>query len=73
MHVVAKRRNISKSRAVIPHSASRLGYGLDGVLGFDSRRRLGIFLFTIASSTAGIKRPGREADHSPQSGAEVKQ
>jgi hypothetical protein len=26
-----------------------LGYGLDGVLGFDSRRGLGIFLFTTAS------------------------
>jgi hypothetical protein len=63
-----------------------LGYGLDdrgsGVLGFDSRRGLGIFLFTTASRTAvgptqlpiqwvpgalslGVKRPGREADHSP--------
>jgi hypothetical protein len=29
-----------------------LGYGLDGVLGFDSRRGLGIFLFTAASRTA---------------------
>jgi hypothetical protein len=30
-----------------------LGYGLEnGVLGFDSRRGLGIFLFTIASRTA---------------------
>jgi hypothetical protein len=30
-----------------------LGYGLDdGVLGFDSRRGLGIFLFTTASRTA---------------------
>jgi hypothetical protein len=61
-----------------------------GVLGFDSRRGLGIFLFTIASRTAlgptqppiqwvpgalsrGIKRPGREADHSPPSSAEVKE
>jgi hypothetical protein len=60
-----------------------------GVLGFDSRRRLGIFLFTTASRTAlgpiqppiqwvsgalslGVKRPGREADHSPPSSAEVK-
>jgi hypothetical protein len=60
-----------------------------GVLGFDSRRGLGIFLFTIASRTAlgptqpptqwvpgafslGVKRPGREADHSPPSSAEVK-
>jgi hypothetical protein len=57
--------------------------------GFDSRRRLGIFLFTTASRTVlgptqpliqwvagalspGIKRPGREADHSPPSSAEAK-
>jgi hypothetical protein len=60
-----------------------------GVLGFDSRWRLGIFLFTTASRTAlvptqppiqwvpgalflGVKRLGREADHSPASSAEVK-
>jgi hypothetical protein len=59
-----------------------------GVLGFDSRRGLGIFLFTTASRTVlgptqppiqwapvavslGVKRPGREADHSPQSRVEV--
>jgi hypothetical protein len=59
-----------------------------GVLGFDSRRGLGIFLFTTASRTAlgptqppiqwvpeslslGVKRPEREADHSPPSSAEV--
>jgi hypothetical protein len=58
------------------------------VLGFDSRRRLGIFLFTIVFRTAlgsiqppilwitgalslGVKRPRREADHSPPSRAEV--
>jgi hypothetical protein len=57
--------------------------------GFDSRRALGIFLFTIASGTVlgptqppiqwipgalslEVKRPGREADHSPPSSAEVK-
>jgi hypothetical protein len=61
-----------------------------GLLGFDSKRGLGIFLFTTASRTAlgsnqppiqwvpgalslGIKRPGREADHSPPSSAEVKE
>jgi hypothetical protein len=60
-----------------------------GVLGFDSRRGLEIFLFTTASRTAlgpteppiqwvsgalslRVKRPGREADHSPPSSAEVK-
>jgi hypothetical protein len=60
-----------------------------GVLGFDFRWGLGIFLFITASRTAlgptqppiqwvpgtlslGIKRPGREADHSPPSSAEVK-
>jgi hypothetical protein len=68
-----------------------LGYGLEiGVLGFDSLRELGIFLFTPVSRTAlgptqppiqwvpwalslGVKRPGREADHSPPSSAEVKE
>jgi hypothetical protein len=61
-----------------------------GVLGFDSQRGLGIFLFTTVSRTAlgptqppvqwtigalsrGVKRPGREADHSPPSSAEVKE
>jgi hypothetical protein len=61
-----------------------------GVLRFDSRRGLGIFLFTTASRTAlgptelpiqwvpgalslEVKRPGREADHSPPSSAEVKE
>jgi hypothetical protein len=61
-----------------------------GVLEFDSRRRLGIFLFTTASRTAlgptqppiqwapgalflGVKRPGREAGHSPPSSAEVRE
>jgi hypothetical protein len=55
---------------------------------FDSRRELGIFLFTTASRTAlgpthppvqwvpgtlslAVKRPGREADHSPPSSTEV--
>jgi hypothetical protein len=61
-----------------------------GVLGFDSRQRLGIFLFTTASRTAlgsmrppiqwvpgalslGVKRLGREADHSPPSSTKVKE
>jgi hypothetical protein len=61
-----------------------------GVLEFDSRRELGIFLFTNASRTAlgptqppiqwvqeipslGVKRLGREADHSLPSSAEVKE
>jgi hypothetical protein len=60
-----------------------------GVLRFDSRRGLGIFLFTTASRTAPrptqppiqwvpgvlslrVKRPGREAYHSPPSSGEVK-
>jgi hypothetical protein len=58
-----------------------------GVLGFDSRRGLGIFPFTTVSRTAleptqppiqwapgalslEVKRPEREADHSPPSSAE---
>jgi hypothetical protein len=61
-----------------------------GVLEFDFRRGLVIFLFTTASRTAlgptqppikwvpgalslGVKRSGREADHSPPSSAEVKE
>jgi hypothetical protein len=60
-----------------------------GVLWFDSRRELGIFLFTTMSKMAleptqppikwvpgalslEVKRPGREADHSPSSSAEIK-
>jgi hypothetical protein len=60
-----------------------------GVLGFDSWRGLGIFLFTTASRTAlgptqppiqwvlgalslGVKRSGREAEHSPPSSAKIK-
>jgi hypothetical protein len=69
-----------------------MGYGLDDreILGFDSRRGLGIFLFATASRTSVgptqppiqwvlgalslvVKRPGREADHSPPSSAEVKE
>jgi hypothetical protein len=61
-----------------------------GAIGFDSRRELGIFLFTTASRTAlgptqppiqwvpgvlslEVKRPGREADHSHPSSADVKE
>jgi hypothetical protein len=61
-----------------------------GVLGFDSRRGLGIFLFSTVSRTAlgstqppiqwvpgalslGVKRPRREADHSPPSSVDVKE
>jgi hypothetical protein len=78
------------NRAVIAQSVLRWAMGWTiGVLGFYSRRGLGIFLFTTASRTAlgptqppiqwvpgvlsvGVKRPGREADHSPPSSAEVK-
>jgi hypothetical protein len=77
-------------RTVIAQSVERWATGWTiGVLGFDSRLGLGIFLFTTASRTAleptqrpiqwvpgalslGVKRPGREADHSPPSSAEVK-
>jgi hypothetical protein len=60
-----------------------------GVLRFDSQRGLGIFLFTASRTalgptqppiewvpgafSLGVKRPGREADHSPPSSAEVKE
>jgi hypothetical protein len=78
-------------RAMIAQSVKRWATGWTiGVLGFDSLRGLGIFLFTTASRTAlgptqppiqwvpgalsqGLKRPGREADHSPPSTAEVKE
>jgi hypothetical protein len=77
--------------AVVAQSVQRWATGWTiGVLGFDSRRWLGIFLFTTASRTAlvptqppiqwvlvdvslRVKRPWREADHSPPSGAEVKE
>jgi hypothetical protein len=75
---------------VIAQSVYRWATGWTiGVLGFDSPRRLGIFLFPSASRTAlgptqppiqwvpgalslRVKWPGREADHSPPSNAEVK-
>jgi hypothetical protein len=55
-----------------------------GQLGFDSGKGYGIFLFATASRPAlgsnqppnqcvpGIKRPGREVDHTPLPSAEVK-
>jgi hypothetical protein len=77
-------------RAVIAQSVYRWATGWTiGVLGFDSRRQLGIFLFAASRTTLGptqppiqwvlgvlslgVKRPGREADHSPPSNAEVKE
>jgi hypothetical protein len=77
--------------AVIAQSVYSWATGwMIGVLGFDSRPGLGIFLFTTASRTAleptqppiqwvpgalslGVKRPGREADHSHPSSTEVKE
>jgi hypothetical protein len=79
----------SPVRSVIAQSIRRWATGwMLGVLGFDSRRGLGMFLFTTASRTAlgptqppiqwvpgalylAVRRPGREADHSPPSCAEV--
>jgi hypothetical protein len=78
-------------KAMIVQAVQRWATGWTiGVLGFDSWRGLGIFLFTTASRTdlwptqppiqrvqgapsLGVKRPGREADHSPSSSAEVKE
>jgi hypothetical protein len=78
-------------RAVIAQSVQRWATGWTiGVLGFDFRWGLGIFLFTTASKTAlgpiqppiqwvtgalslGVKRPGREANHSLPSSAKVKE
>jgi hypothetical protein len=73
-----------------PIAVSQLKHTHIGVLGFDSRRGLGILLLTTGSRTAlgptqppiqwvpgalslGVKRPGREAYHSPPSSAEVKE
>jgi hypothetical protein len=70
--------------------ATWLGICTVGVLGFDFRRGLGIFVCTTASETAlgptqspiqwvpgtpylGVKRLGREADHSAASSDEVKE
>jgi hypothetical protein len=63
--------------------STALGYGLDN-WGFESQNGVGIFLLTNASRLAlgptqwvpgdlsqGLKRWGREADHSPPSSAEV--
>jgi hypothetical protein len=67
-----------------------LGYGWTiGVLGFDSLRGLGIFLFTASrralgptqppilwvpgALSLGVERPGRDADHSSPTSAEVKE
>jgi hypothetical protein len=61
-------------------------YGVDD-REFESRQGLGIFLFSTASTEAHptsysmgaralsleVKRPGREADHSPPSSVEVKE
>jgi hypothetical protein len=82
--------NISVKCALIAQSVQRWAKGWKiRVWGFDSRRGLGIFLFTTASRTAlgptqpiqwtpgalslEVKRPGCEADHSPPSSAEVKE
>jgi hypothetical protein len=80
----------SYGRTVIAQSVYRRAMDWTiGVLGFDSRRGLWIFLFTTVSRTVlgptrppiqwvpgtlalGVKRPGREADDSPPSSAEVK-
>jgi hypothetical protein len=89
-------RDISNSslfniRVVIAQSVLLWARGWTiGVVGFDYRRGLGIFLFTTTSRTAlgptqpptqwlpgafslGVKRLGREVDHSPPSSAEVKE
>jgi hypothetical protein len=72
----------------VARSGLALDYGLDGRW-FESRQKLGIFLFTTVSRptlgptqppiqwipgalSLGVKRPGREANHSPPSSAEVK-
>jgi hypothetical protein len=66
-------------RAVIAQSVQSWATGWTiGVLGFDSRLGLGIFLlppiqWVPGALSLGVKRPGREVDHSPPSSAEVKE
>jgi hypothetical protein len=85
-----KSEMLSKHSEHVPHIVIKIIYNERiGVLGFNSRRGLGIFLFSTASRTAlgptqspiqwlpgtlslGVKRPGRETDHSPPSSTEVK-
>jgi hypothetical protein len=90
LHGVTTRKmtRIFNARFFLRDSSVGIARG-SGVLGFDSRRELRIFLFTIASRTAlgptqppiqckpealslGVKRKGREADHSPPSSAKIK-
>jgi hypothetical protein len=76
--------NIHNLRMFAPLADQATGWTI-GVLGFDFRRGLGIFLFTAAlrptqppiqwvagALSLGVKRPGREVNHSPPSSAEVK-
>jgi hypothetical protein len=90
-HTTTTTTTTTTTRAVIAQSVWRWGTDWTiGVLRFDSRRGLGIFLFTTASRmdlgptqppiqgvpgtlSLGIKRPGREADHSTPSSVEVKE
>jgi hypothetical protein len=76
-------RKVSRGRSV----GIALGYELDDrCCRVRFPAGLGIFLFTIAlgptqppiqwvpgALSLGVKRPGREADHSPPSSAEVKE
>jgi hypothetical protein len=85
---------VPRTNGLLRYNCSPLNLGMQhqdhiGIRGFDSRRGLGGFLFSIASRPAlglteppiqwiqgypspAVKRPGREADHSPLSSAEVK-
>jgi hypothetical protein len=94
LHLVAESCTICSSRsrrpARKPLDTMLYTSVVIGVLEFDYRRELGIFLFTTASRTTlgptqppiqwvpgalslAVKRPVREADHSPPSSAEVKE
>jgi hypothetical protein len=88
--IISKKSQILTHGYYLQHSNIWATGWMIGVLGFDSRWGLGIFLFTTASRTAlgptqppiqwvpgvlslGVKRLGREADHSLPSSAEVKE
>jgi hypothetical protein len=88
--LIEEDRGSTYNTNLAPPDFSTITGWMIGVLGFDSRQGLGIFLLTTATRTAlgpaqppiqwvlgalslGVKRPVREADHSPPSSVEVKE
>jgi hypothetical protein len=71
-------RKCSLESLLSAKSVSWLGHGLDDKGSIPGKGREGIFLFASSyqmgteAFSLGVKRPGRESDHSPPSSAEVK-